>query len=76
VRKLFLVIAGILMFYLVRIFFKRLKNAAATSAAGGYGNQGGGGKHTLFTAPKGRSFPTDRVVEDASYTEIEPGPGK
>ncbi len=74
-RKVFLVIAGILMFYLVRIFFKRLKNAAAVSASTGYGN-GGSSAQNLFTAPKGRSFPTDRVVEEASYTEIEPGPGK
>lgn len=75
-RKIFLVITGILMFYVVRIFFKRLKNAAAASASGGYGNRGGGAAPNLFTVPKGRSFTTDRVVEDASYTEIEPGPGK
>jgi len=75
VRKIFLIITGILMFYIVRIFFKRLKNAAMATPSGGQqvrtGNAG-----TLFSAPKGSSFPSDRVVEEATYTEIEPGPGK
>ncbi len=74
-RKIFLIITGILMFYIVRIFFKRLKNAAMATPSGGQQvNSGNAG--TLFSLTKGRAYPTDRVIEDATYTEIESGPDK
>lgn len=65
-RKIFLVLTGILMFYAVRILFKKLKRTADRQSY----RERMGESQTVLSGGKGRSFQTDRVVEDAEYTEI------
>jgi len=72
VRKIFLVLTGILMFYVVRIFFKRIKRSVERQSYG----SGGREPETVLTGGKGRSFNTDRVIEEADYTEIDGDSGK
>lgn len=65
-RKIFLVLTGILMFYAVRILFKRLKRTADGHSYKERMRE----PQTVLSGGKGRSFQTDRVIEDAEFTEI------
>ncbi len=72
-RKVLIVLTGILFFYIVRVFFKSIKKQA-TRSQGNFGTQNDAGSGNRVN--KGKSFISDRVVEDADYVEISGDPAK
>lgn len=72
-RKVLIVLTGIIFFYIVRVFFKGLKREA-TRRSGNFGTQDNTGGEPRVN--KGKSFLSDRVIEDADYIEISGDPAK
>lgn len=72
-RKVLIVLTGIIFFYIVRVFFKGLKREA-TRRTDNFGTQDN--PETGMRVEKGKSFLSDRVIEDADYVEINGDPVK
>lgn len=69
-RKVLIVLTGIIFFYIVRVFFRSIKRQAARNS-GNFSTQ-----DSDTQVHKGKSFISDRVVEDADYIEISGDPAK
>ena len=72
-RKVLIVLTGIIFFYIVRVFFKSIKRQAARSSKN-FGTQDNTGSGIRIN--KGKSFISDRVIEEADYIEISGDPAK
>jgi len=70
VRKVLIVLTGIIFFYIVRVFFRSIKRQA-TRNSGNFDR-----KDTENRVKKGNAFISDRVIEDADYVEISSDPAK
>lgn len=69
-RKVLIVLTGIIFFYIVRVFFRSIKRQA-TRNSGNFDR-----KDTENRVKKGNAFISDRVIEDADYVEISSDPAK
>lgn len=69
-RKVLLVLTGIIFFYIVRVFFKSIRRQAARNSSN-FGTQ-----DSDVRVNNGKSFISDRVVEEADYVEISGDPAK
>jgi hypothetical protein len=70
VRKVLIVLTGIIFFYIVRVFFKSIRRQAARNSSS-FGTQ-----DSDVRVNNGKSFISDRVVEEADYVEISGDPAK
>ncbi len=69
-RKVLIVLTGIIFFYIVRVFFKSIRRQAARNSSS-FGTQ-----DSDVRVNNGKSFISDRVVEEADYVEISGDPAK
>ncbi len=72
-RKVLIVLTGIIFFYIVRVFFRSIKRQA-TRNSGNFGTQNDTGSGNRVN--KGKSFISDRVIEEADFVEISGDPAK
>jgi hypothetical protein len=70
VRKVLIVLTGIIFFYIVRVFFKSIRRQAARNSSNF------GTRDSDVRVNNGKSFISDRVVEEADYVEISGDPAK
>ncbi|KAB2907071.1 MAG: hypothetical protein LC102_08460 [Ignavibacteriales bacterium] len=71
-KKILLVILGLLMFYTIKAFFRRVRNAQTANSYTRMERPEG-----LFTNKvKNKPITSGRVVEEAIYTEIKADPGE
>ena len=69
-RKVLIVLTGIIFFYIVRVFFKSIRRQTARNSSN-FGTQ-----DSDVRVNNGKSFISDRVVEEADYVEISGDPAK
>jgi hypothetical protein len=66
VRKFLFILTGILFFYVIRLFFKIVMRSIVVKQPSSDTSTG----QTIFTHKSGKSYNTDREIEDAKFVEI------